>query len=348
MNKGKVSILETNLLYLITALLLVTIGAYVQFVNIKTGLVITQYILVLLPVIIFLKIKKENLRTFLRFNRLKFKHGLMTVGITLLVYPVAVFFNSIMLTILTYLGMEIRPLPIPMPNNFIEYAILFFIIAISAGICEEVFFRGLLLRVYGEKYKLAGVAITSLMFGIFHFNLQNLAGPIVLGLVFGYLVYITDSIYAGIIGHIANNGLAVTLMYGLNVLREGVSQYGSITPENSMPNTYQLIAGTITLGVIAAVSGFFAYLLIKKIKEDIELDSNNPRLDSDNLKDNLYSDNDTSYNNEELSYRDLTTGDDYDSNLSSKQKIYRIVEFIPLLIVAAMYVAFSFYQFYRL
>lgn len=323
MKKGNISILETNIMYLATALLLVTIGAYVQSINIKMGLIVTEYILVLMPVIILIKLKNINIKTFLRLNKLKLKHILIIVIITLLIYPVAVFFNMSMLTALSYFGLEIRPLPIPKASNLLEYINLFFIIAISAGICEEVFFRGLLLRVYGEKYKVAGIVITAILFGVFHFNLQNLLAPIVLGLVFGYLVYITDSIYAGIVGHIVNNGFAVTLTYLLNVLQKKISEYGDMVPQNIMPNTLQLFIGVIIMGVLAVITGMIAYWLIRIIKDDM-------------IK--------SSYRNKGMEDETVIEKNNIDGNPIKKGK-YRFVEFIPIAVVIAIYVIISILQF---
>jgi len=323
MEKGKLTVLETNIIYLAAALLLITAGRYVQLANIRIGLIITEYILVLLPVVIILKIKNINLSTFLRFNKIKIKHGLIIIVITLLTYPIASFFNSIILTTLSYFGASIKPLPVPMAHNLKEYIILFFIIAVSAGICEEVFFRGLLLKVYEERYKATGIVITAIMFGIFHFNLQNLAAPIVLGLVFGYLVHITNSIYAGIIGHITNNGFAVTLMYGLNVLRGALSKYSNVASEDTMPTTSQLLALTVMLGFIAAICGLFVYLLIRYIKRDIHNDLYQYDIISDN---------------------DFTKTYHYNQDSIQKDENFRYIKFIPVMIVIAIYVFFSYLQ----
>lgn len=268
MSSDRFNILEVNIFYLAVAILLLTFGAYFQGLNIKTGLLITEYILVLLPILAFLKFKNMNIKKVLRLNKLRIKHGFVVIAITLFTYPVALFFNLIMITIISMFD-SIKPLPIPTANNFEEYIGLFFIIAISAGICEEIFFRGLLLSAYESKFKDKAVIISAVLFGLFHFNLQNLLGPIVLGLIFGYLVYLTDSIYAGIIGHITNNGLAVTLAYIMNVLNQKLHLQEGINSEQVMSNTFQLFAATLLVGFIAIVTGLFVYLLIKVIKNDI-------------------------------------------------------------------------------
>lgn len=323
MKKGKISILEANIMYLVAALLLVTIGSYVQTANVKLGLIITEYILVLLPVIILIKVKNISIKGFLRLNKLKLKHILLIVIITLLIYPVALFFNISILTMLSHFGLEIKSPPIPKANNLVEYINLFFIIAISAGICEEVFFRGLISKVYEKKYKATGVVITAVLFGIFHFNIQNLLAPIVLGLVFGYLVYITNSIYAGIVGHITNNGFAVTLTYLINIFQKKINGYNEIASQDIMPNTLQLFIATIMLGVLAAITGLIAYWLIRIIKKDMQKDL---------------------YRNDSIQYEPVTEQNYIHETIFKKEK-YKFVKFIPILIVIIIYIMISILQF---
>ncbi|QXM05576.1 type II CAAX endopeptidase family protein [Crassaminicella indica] len=261
--KHRIGLLGINILYFITAILLLTVGYYVQSKDIKMGLIITEYILVLLPPIIYIKIKGGSFKKILRLNPLKLKYTWMVMVITILIYPVALFFNLIVMTFLSKLG-RIEPPPIPTANNIGEYFVLMLIISMSAGICEEVFFRGLVMRGYERLGQINAIVISAILFGLFHFNLQNFAGPIILGLVFGFLVYRTDSIFAGIIGHMTNNGIAVTLGFILNYYNSKLNHSKEVL-QQQMPNTMQLILGTILIGIIAVATGAVAYILMKKL-----------------------------------------------------------------------------------
>lgn len=269
--KGNITVFETNIIYLLVAGILLTIGSYVQSISFKSGLIITEYILVLLPVIIYLKLKGVSFSENLKLKKLSFKHGIMIVGATILNYPIALFFNLIVMTIISTFS-ELQTPPIPTATNFGQYLGLFFIIAFSAGICEEIFFRGMLLSAYEKEYGKKAIIITGILFGIFHFNPQNLLAPIILGLFFGYLVQLTGSIYAGIIGHIANNGIAVTLGYVINIINQRLNSIVDISEgaANQSISTFQLGAATITMGIIASICGFFTFLIIKSIKKDFE------------------------------------------------------------------------------
>lgn len=324
MRKGQISTFETNILYLIVGVLLLTVGAFLQSISIRSGLLITEYVLILLPVIIYLKIKDVSIKETLKLKKLKFKHGLMVIGITILNYPIALFFNLIIMTIISRFS-DIQQLPIPTATNFNEYIGLFFIIAISAGICEEVFFRGLLLSSYENEFGKSAIVITAIMFGVFHFNPQNLLAPIILGVIFGYLVQVTGSIYAGIIGHIANNGIAVTLAYGINLLNQRISELTNVTEVEVSQSitTKQLFAATMIIGLIAVICGIFVALLIKAMKKDFLAKAI-----------------------ENISYNDEIIGEDHSIILEKRNTSLKrpLLNFAPVMVVFLIYIVVVYLQ----
>lgn len=267
-NKG-IGILGINVVYFLTALLLLSFGFAYQEKDVLRGLLFTEYVLILLPPLVYIKLKGDSFKRVLRLNPLRLKHAMMVILITALSYPVALFFNLVGMTLLSTFG-EIIQSPVPTAENFQEYFILMFVIAVSAGICEEVYFRGLVLRGYERLGTANAIVISSVLFGIFHFNLQNLLGPIVLGLIFGYLVYRTDSILAGILGHLTNNGVAVTLGYIANLAHEKLMDQAVDSMQEAMPGTLQLVGLTFLVGIWATVFGLLAYFLLRVIIRDTE------------------------------------------------------------------------------
>lgn len=83
-----------------------------------------------------------------------------------------------------------------------------FIMAIFAGICEEIFFRGVLLN-YLSKYKgqALGLIISSILFSVFHITRYNdfivFIWIFIAGLILGYCFIITKSLYLSIALHFA-------------------------------------------------------------------------------------------------------------------------------------------------
>lgn len=124
------------------------------------------------------------------------------------------------------------------------------------------------MRGYEALGRNKAIIISSILFGVFHFNVYNLLGPIVLGLVFGYLVMVTDSLYAGILGHIVNNGFAVSLGFIVNLITDKLTIPDASASE--VPTTVALLGSLVFFGIIAIMTGFLAYHLFKSIKEDME------------------------------------------------------------------------------
>ena len=276
---NKLRIIEVNLLFLAGSILFFTIGFYAQSREIFTGLLITQFAVVLLPAIAYMEIKKIDIKSTLRLYPLHWKQIILTVLITLFMYPSAVFGNLIVMNILNRFG-EISIPQIPSATNLYEYLRLVFIVSLAAGICEEVFFRGVIFRGYQQLGNIKAVLITSVLFGIFHYNIYNLLGPIVLGIVFGSLVVVTKSLWAAIIGHVVNNLLAISIGYFFFVMDDYISNENAEIAETTMQES--LFASLIFFGVLAVIGLLISGFLWRKLKilSASSPDDNQPRRES--------------------------------------------------------------------
>jgi len=215
------SIKEVNIFFIILAVLFLTFGAYVQSRELISGLLITEFGLLALPVLVYSIVKKKDVKSIFRFKRLPFSAAMKIIVLAALFLPTIAVANLVSLFIIEIFGTSID-FSIPSASTGPEFLLLFAVIAGSAGLCEEIFFRGAVLNGYETELGLKwGAVFSGLLFGIFHFNPQNLFGPIILGIVFSYLVQLTGSIFASIIAHTTNNGIAVTMGYLLNVFSPG-------------------------------------------------------------------------------------------------------------------------------
>ncbi|WP_427339736.1 CPBP family glutamic-type intramembrane protease [Caloranaerobacter sp. DY30410] len=260
--ESKLTILGINLFYLSIGIILLVIGSLVQSWDIYKGLIITEYIIILLPVLIYLKVKRQSLKEILRLNKLSLKQILLIPIIVILSYPIGAFLNSIVMIFLSFFG-EVKPIPIPIPNNEIELLKGFFVVALSAGICEEVMFRGLIMKGYENLGKWKAIIFSAVLFGFFHFNIQNLLGPIFLGLLFGYIVYKTDSLFASMLAHFTNNAFALFLAFIVNRFDTSSNIQNNVSLNISY--TKILIYGAIFLGAISLVTGIIAVMLLKEL-----------------------------------------------------------------------------------
>lgn len=256
------SLLEANLIYLILGMLLLSVGQIVQSRNVYSGLLITEYIIILLPNLAYLKFKGYSLKRVLRLNKISLEQGIYSVFIMIFAYPVAVSINAIMLLILSKFTTTL-PSGIPLPNNLKEFGVGLFIMAIAPGICEEVMFRGTMLKSYEKLGHKKSILITAFLFGIFHFNIFNFVGPTFLGIILGVLIYKTNSIFTSIIGHTINNTIALTIGYFVTKYSGQIDQMAN--QPIPIDQNAQLLASTIMLLIIGAGSLFMLIFLLKKI-----------------------------------------------------------------------------------
>lgn len=216
----KVTLTGANIVFLAFSLVflvyqvVMTIIFGAEFLQEKIYLVvlINEYVVILLPVLFYTWIKKADFRETFRIRKLNPVHAGLIFLISLTAYPVALMLNNVMAYLLQFIG-EVPSMPIPKPGNLQELVVSMLVVAVSPAICEELLHRGLLLTAYERRGSIKGIVFTAIFFGIFHFEPTNLLGPIFLGLLIGYYVVRTNSIFAGMLAHFFNNAIAVTLQY---------------------------------------------------------------------------------------------------------------------------------------
>jgi len=90
---------------------------------------------------------------------------------------------------------------------------LWLLLALTPALCEETFFRGLMLSGLRRWGPWAAIFITALLFGLLHGSIYRLLPTFILGLVLGYAVWRSGSLYCSILIHVLNNGLIATLVW---------------------------------------------------------------------------------------------------------------------------------------
>ena len=100
-------------------------------------------------------------------------------------------------------------------NHLSDYLINMFVIALVPAIAEELFFRGIVQRLFIEWVKNIhwGVIITAVVFSLIHMQFAGFLPRILLGLFLGYLFIWSKSLWLPIIVHFINNGIIVTVIY---------------------------------------------------------------------------------------------------------------------------------------
>ena len=143
-----------------------------------------------------------------------------------------------------------------------------FMIAIIPAIGEELIFRGLLQRLVQEWSKNPHVAIfvAGFVFSFIHLQFYGFLPRMFLGVMFGYLLYWTGSLWVPILAHFVNNAMAVIAYYFYN---KGLVEYNIAEIDE---NANLLPSGMFSLLLIGLLL-FWIYTYEQKRKSKTIIDT---------------------------------------------------------------------------
>jgi membrane protease YdiL (CAAX protease family) len=120
-----------------------------------------------------------------------------------------------------------------------------FMIAFLPAIGEELLFRGVIQRIFTNLTKNVhwGIWISAILFSALHMQFYGFIPRMLLGVLFGYLLVWSGSMWLPIIAHFINNGVAVIVMYLIDkdLLNPDLEEIGSTT------DSYYLAAISLVL-----------------------------------------------------------------------------------------------------
>jgi hypothetical protein len=262
-------LLKSNGMFLFIGLLFVSVSILLSFMDtpFKMYILITQYGVILLPSLVFLKLRNKNLKEVLKLKKVSVKTILKSTWIVIFALPIAYTLNYFMTYILVQLDWFV-PQSLDLGTGPLNYLIIIFLMALTPGICEEVFFRGMILSGYEKVFDQKKVIfITGILFGIFHFEIQNLLLPAFLGIIFAWLVFTTKSIYPSMIGHALFNSIGVSLNY----FSEGASEVDIARSTQVIKESGLLVL--FMMIVISIISGLILKTVMASLKKDCLLPS---------------------------------------------------------------------------
>ncbi|HZK07660.1 MAG TPA: CPBP family intramembrane glutamic endopeptidase [Bacteroidales bacterium] len=93
-----------------------------------------------------------------------------------------------------------------------------FVVALMAAVGEELLFRGILQKLFTRWFGNVhlGVLVTSILFSMFHLQFFGFLPRLLLGILFGYMLVWSGSLWLPILAHFINNASAVLVYYFYN------------------------------------------------------------------------------------------------------------------------------------
>lgn len=222
---------------------------------------ISEYIGILLVILLYSVKKGYDLKQVFRLNSIKLIQVILIVVIAFATWAIATFLNLIILIILSELGMH------PVGNDIVvtskaEFLYGIFFICMTPAICEEMLCRGILLKAYENRGTISAIVISAILFGLIHNNIQNLIGPIFIGIVSGYIVIKSNSIFSGITLHFVFNFISMCILY----LQK---DYGNPISDTSATNLVQAGAALFILFIFAYIILYITFNVFNRITDEI-------------------------------------------------------------------------------
>lgn len=229
-------------------------------------------IITVLPIFLFVKFKPiEKPMTFLRLNKKTDKKiavkvvllgVFMATTILSLMFLIAGMFDLASYEGTNYLGSIILP-ETGAEDDFFSIVMQFILINIlSAGIYEEIFFRGFLLnglRPLGEK---KAVALSAVSFGLYHFHPIRGFVTFLASMVWGKVAYMLNNTKYAILLHITYNSVLTIVLMAL--IFGGIGEYALLL------ETEMLIGAEIAVFTVSLLVAVKIFRALKKSAKLIE------------------------------------------------------------------------------
>ena len=137
-------------------------------------------------------------------------------------------------------------------NSWTHFAILLLVLAALPAIAEELFFRGVIQNLLQKTSlgTIGAIVISALSFSLMHLEFDNFFAIWFMGIVLGYLYFVTQNLWVSIIAHFINNAGMITMKYAFinGILEADLSE----SDEVSVP--YTLVAGLVMFALLYYLS----------------------------------------------------------------------------------------------
>ncbi len=188
-----------------------------------------QFMFILAPTIFFARLQTPDLKRIFKLHIPAVHLVLLTIIGILLIQPFLqgyIYFQDYFLNHLPLLQniikqlkdvfdmLEAAEMKIITAYSPLEYIVIVFVICVTPAICEEMLFRGFVLSNLKRVSKVtSAIALSSFLFSMYHFQPFNIIPLAILGGFLGFVVYYSNSIFLGMLGHFLNNFFASYYLY---------------------------------------------------------------------------------------------------------------------------------------
>jgi len=249
----KLTIFQGGIIFSVTEILFLSFSLLHLFDNFLISGVVGEIGIILLPSIIFILIFKVDIKKNLRIKKIGAVNSIIIIVTMLFSIPISLVTSYISVIIVNLIFKNNIIADIPIPQNFSELILSIIVIGAIAAFSEEIFFRGILFSSVEKLGVKKSFIIISVLFALFHFNFEKAIGIFILSLIICYIVYRTNSIFAGVLAHFVNNTSVVLISYiSIKLLPEDINKSQSIADIVNQSTSVLIITIAILLVIAFA------------------------------------------------------------------------------------------------
>ncbi|MEM1007720.1 MAG: ABC transporter permease subunit/CPBP intramembrane protease, partial [Myxococcota bacterium] len=214
---SKPSVRDVLVLCAVLFVLLFYVGMEAQKASLLVGLLITLWVLFLGVTAIWSRVRGFNFQE--TFSLRTFSPRLIppTITLVLSLFPFVIVFSAI---ISSWFSPAQQQQFEQLNHHLLRFFeqqplwLLWFVIAFSAGFCEEFVFRGFVFSGLRQRLHPGWAMVWSgLLFGLFHLQLVRLFPTTVLGILLGWLCWRSGSIFLAMFAHTLHNTLVLWISW---------------------------------------------------------------------------------------------------------------------------------------
>lgn len=151
---------------------------------------------------------KPSIRQALCLKPMSALHVILTAALAATCVPFSGAVSTLWARLLTSLGGQLSQ-TISLPASAKDAVSQLALYALLPGVCEELLFRGALLRAWEPYGARRSVLLSAILFMLFHESLQGAPVQLLMGMLLGDVVLSCDSLYAGMLFHTLFNALTL-------------------------------------------------------------------------------------------------------------------------------------------
>ena len=194
-----------------------------------------------------------------RLNGMRPLAMLGMVGLALCGLLLAQYVTVLWMMLLEALHIPYASTGLDLPTTTQGATLMVLSVAVLPGVCEEFLFRGAMLGAFERLGTKKAIALTAVLFTLWHGSLSGMPAELLTGLLLGYVAFAFDSVYAAITYHtVYNTALVLINVYAaaapVTAEEEALLATSTFEAAGGWPGVFALVFYTALL--IWAMRGF--------------------------------------------------------------------------------------------